>query len=245
MLLERNVSGIVFVSGIHANTDTDPARYVALRQRGLPIVLINGFLPDVDAPFLSNDDAFGAELAVRHLAELGHTRIGLATGPERYVPVQRKLAGFQAAYRAHVDPAATPETLAELVEFSVFTVDGGEEATDILLERGVTAVVCGSDVMAFGAIRAAHRRGLRLPADLSIVGSDGIPFGEFSEPPLTTVQQPAEEIAEAAARALLEEIAGNPAARAEYIFRPHLVVRQSAAPPRNELSDRGGLSQLA
>jgi DNA-binding LacI/PurR family transcriptional regulator len=245
MLLERNVSGIVFVSGIHANTDTDPARYVALRQRGLPIVLINGYLPDVDAPFLSNDDAVGAELAVRHLAELGHTRIGLATGPERYVPVQRKVAGFQAAYRSYVDPAAIPETLAELVEFSVFTVDGGEEATDTLLDRGVTAVVCGSDVMAFGAIRAAHRRGLQLPDDLSIVGSDGLPFGEFTEPPLTTVQQPAEEIAEAAARALLEEIAGHPATRAEYIFRPHLVVRKSAAPPRNGLAHGAGMTRLA
>jgi DNA-binding LacI/PurR family transcriptional regulator len=245
MLLERNVSGIVFVSGIHANTDTDPARYASLRQRGLPIVLINGFLSGVDAPFLSNDDAFGAELAVRHLAALGHIRIGLATGPERYVPVQRKLAGFQAAYRAHVDRAATPEALAELVEFSVFTVDGGEETTDRLLDRGVTAVVCGSDVMAFGAIRAAHRRGLRVPADLSVVGSDGIPFGEFSEPPLTTVQQPAEEIAEAAARALLEEIAGNPATRAEYIFRPHLVVRASSGPARHAASERRSLTQLA
>ncbi|WP_088316497.1 LacI family DNA-binding transcriptional regulator [Kineosporia sp. R_H_3] len=232
MLLERNVSGIIFVSGIHANTDTDPSRYTALRARGLPIVLINGYLPEVDAPFLSTDDAAGMDLAVRHLAGLGHTRIGLTTGPDRYVPVQRKVAGFQAAYRRHVDAAATPERLDELVATTVFTVEGGEEGTDLLLDRGVTAVVCGSDVMAFGAIRAARRRGLQLPADLSIVGSDGIPLAEFSEPALTTVRSPAEDIAEAAARALLDEIAGNPAPRAEYMFRPELVVRSSTSAPR-------------
>jgi DNA-binding LacI/PurR family transcriptional regulator len=239
MLMERNVSGIVFVSGLHANVDSDPARYVALRKRGLPIVLVNGYLPDVDAPFLSNDDAAGMELAVRHLAGLGHTRIGLALGPDRYVPVRRKVAGFAVAYRAHVDPAATPAQLDDLLETTVFTVEGGEEATEALLDRGATAVVCGSDVMAFGAIRAARRRGLRLPEDLSIVGSDGIPLAEFTEPALTTVRQPSEDIAETAARALLEEMAGNPAPRAEYMFRPTLVVRGSTAPPTSRRSRSG------
>jgi LacI family transcriptional regulator, repressor for deo operon, udp, cdd, tsx, nupC, and nupG len=159
MLLERNVSGIVFVSGLHANTESDRGAYQALRQRGLPIVLINGYRPGIDAPFLSSDDAFGVELAVQHLAGLGHRRIGLALGPQRYVPVQRKVAGFEAAYRTHVDPAAGPDLLAGLVAFTVFSVEGGEEATDLLLDRGATAVVCGSDVMAFGAIRAARRGG--------------------------------------------------------------------------------------
>lgn len=231
MLLERNVSGIVFVSGLHANTETDGGTYQALRQRGLPIVLVNGWTPGVDAPFLSNDDAAGIDLAVRHLADLGHRRIGLALGPRRYVPVQRKIAGFEAAYRAHVDAGAGPALLADLVCCTVFSVEGGEEATALLLDRGVTAVVCGSDVMAFGAIRAARRRGLRLPEQLSVVGSDGIPLAEFSEPSLTTVRQPAEDIAEAAARALIEELAGNPAPRAEYMFRPRLVVRGSTAAP--------------
>ena len=232
MLLERNVSGIIFVSGIHANTEADTSRYGELRKRGLPIVLVNGYLPDVDAPFLSVDDVTGVDLAVRHLAGLGHTRIGLVLGPQRYTPVLRKIAGFGVAYRAHVDPDVTPAGLEELVASTVFTVEGGEEATDLLLDRGVTAVVCGSDVMAFGAIRAARRRRLRLPQDLSVVGCDGIPLSEFTEPALTTLRQPSEEIAGAAARALLDEIAGRPAPRAEFVFRLQLVVRGSTAPPR-------------
>lgn len=227
MLLDRNVSGIVFVSGIHANLDTDPGRYVELRARGVPVVLINGFVPGVDAPFLSNDDATAVDLSVAHLAGLGHSRIGLAVGPDRYIPVRRKVAAFRTAMQHHVDSAVSAEQVESLIERSVFTVEGGATATEALLDRGVTAVVYGSDVMALGAIRAARARGIALPGELSIVGSDDIPLAEFTDPPLTTVRQPVTEIAEAAARALLEEIAGNPAPRAEYMFRPELVVRAS------------------
>ncbi len=73
MLLERGVAGIVFVSGLHADATADPARYQALRRRGLPIVLVNGYVEGVDAPFISNDDVASMELSVGHLVELGHT----------------------------------------------------------------------------------------------------------------------------------------------------------------------------
>jgi len=229
MLLDRKVSGIIFVSGIHANADTDPQRYVRLREQGLPIVLVNGYLPGLDAPFLSIDDHAAIDLAVGHLAQLGHRRIGLAMGPERYVPVRRKVAAFGIAMHRHVDPALAPAQIADLVEHAIFSVDGGAEATSALLDRRVSAVVCGSDVMALGALRAARARGLKVPEDLSVIGSDGIPYGEFFDPPLTTVRSPIEQVAEAAARALLEEIRGQQAPRAEYMFRPELVVRGSTA----------------
>ncbi len=81
MLMERDVSGIVFVSGIHANLDTDPRRYAALREQGMPIVLINGFLPEIDAPFLSNDDATAIDLSVQHLAQTGSSPDRAGHGP--------------------------------------------------------------------------------------------------------------------------------------------------------------------
>ena len=89
MLLDRGVAGIIYVSGLHADSSTDPQRYVRLRERGLPIVLVNGFLEGVDAPFISNDDVASMELALTHLVQLGHTQIGLAVGPDRFVPVIR------------------------------------------------------------------------------------------------------------------------------------------------------------
>jgi LacI family repressor for deo operon, udp, cdd, tsx, nupC, and nupG len=229
MLLDRGVAGIVFVSGMHANLDTDPARYVTLRRRGVPIVLINGYVPGIDAPFLSNDDATVVDVSVEHLAELGHTRIGLAVGPERYVPVRRRVAGFTTALQEHVDPSITVATASELVAYSIFTLEGGATATEALLPRDVTAVIFGSDVMALGALRVARRLGLRLPQDLSIIGSDDIVLAEFTDPPLTTVRQPVAEMAEAAVRSLLDEISGDPAPRAEYVFHPELIVRGSTA----------------
>ena len=75
---ERGVAGIIYVSGLHADSTTDPKRYVTLRERGLPIVLINGYLEGVEAPFISNDDVASMDLALSHLVALGHKTIGLA-----------------------------------------------------------------------------------------------------------------------------------------------------------------------
>jgi len=95
MLLDRGVAGIIYVSGQHADVTTDPGRYTSLRERELPIVLVNGYQEGIDAPFISNDDVASMELALTHLVQLGHTQIGLAVGPERFVPVIRKIDGFR------------------------------------------------------------------------------------------------------------------------------------------------------
>ena len=228
MLLERGVSGIVFISGLHADTSADPARYKALRQRGLPIVFVNGYTEGVDAPFISNDDVASMELAVTHLVALGHTRIGLALGPRRFVPVLRKISGFRDALYRNLDI----DDVEPWVECSLFTVEGGSAATERLLDRGATAVICGSDLMALGAVRAVRGRGLRVPDDVSVVGYDDSMLVAFTDPPLTTVRQSVLAMGTAAVRALLDEISGLPAPRAEYVFRPELVVRGStgAAP---------------
>jgi DNA-binding LacI/PurR family transcriptional regulator len=223
MLLDRGVAGIIYVSGLHADSSTDPQRYVKLRERGLPIVLVNGFLEGIDAPFISNDDVASMELALTHLVHLGHTRIGLAVGPDRFVPVIRKIAGF----RNSMATLLGREDVEDLIERTMFTVEGGAAAANRLLDKGATAIVCGSDLMALGAIRAARQRGLDVPKDLSVVGYDDSTLIAFTDPPLTTVRQSVQAMGEAAVRALLDEIAGEPAPRAEYVFRPELVVRGS------------------
>lgn len=230
-LLDRGVSGIVFASGIHAVAESSPARYAALRDRGIPIVLINGYLAGVDAPFISADDAGSVDLGVRHLAGLGHRRIGLAMGPIRYTPVIRRVAGFHDAMRRYLPGELARSDVDDLVVCTRYRMEGGYEAARMLLDRGATAILCGSDIMALGAIRAVRERGLLVPVDVSVVGSDDNPFLEFTDPPLTTVRQDVEGMGTAAVRALLDEIAGSPAPRAEYIFRPRLVVRGSTGPP--------------
>ncbi|MEU1624874.1 LacI family DNA-binding transcriptional regulator [Streptomyces sp. NPDC020096] len=228
-LVERGVAGIVFASGLHADTTANMERYARLVGRGVPFVLINGYSDKISAPFISLDDAAAMWMAVRHLAELGHERIGLAVGPARFVPAQRKLEGFTAACRDILGLAATEAE--RLVQHTLFSVEGGH-AAGVLLDRGCTAVVCGSDMMAFGLIRAARQRGLSVPGDVSVVGFDDSPLIAFADPPLTTLRQPVESMSAAAVDALMEEIGGNPAHRAEFLFQPELVVRGStgAAP---------------
>ncbi|HEY8472144.1 MAG TPA: LacI family DNA-binding transcriptional regulator [Natronosporangium sp.] len=232
MLLERSVAGIIFVSGLHADTSTDPARYRRLVARGLPIVLVNGYIEGLEAPFISPDEVVAAELAVTHLVSLGHRRIGFISGPIRFLPVQRKLAGWRRAMVNQLG-ASEPE-LDEWVSLSLwFSVEGGAAAAGRLLDRGITGIVCGSDLMALGAIRAIRQRGRSVPGDVSVVGYDDSPLIAFTDPPLTTVRQPVLQMASAAVSALLDQIGGQRAPHSEYIFAPELVVRGStaAAPP--------------
>ncbi|MFB7027493.1 MULTISPECIES: LacI family DNA-binding transcriptional regulator [unclassified Streptomyces] len=227
MLVERGVAGVIFVSGLHADTTADMSRYDRLRGKGVPYVLLNGFSPKVQAPFVSPDDRAAMRLAVTHLAALGHTRIGLAVGPKRFVPVLRKIEGFQKGMEERLGLA--PEESEELIQHSLYTLEGGQAAAGALIARGCTAVVCASDMMALGAIRAARQQGLDVPRDVSVVGFDDSPLIAFTDPPLTTIRQPVQAMGQAAVRALLEEVGGTPAPHSEFVFMPELVVRGSTA----------------
>ncbi|MBA9004583.1 LacI family DNA-binding transcriptional regulator [Thermomonospora cellulosilytica] len=232
LLLERGVSGIIFVSGLHADSRSDRARYLRLVNRGLPIVLINGYRPDISAPFISNDDIASLRMAVGHLASLGHRRIGLAVGQERFVPSIRKTEGFRRGMAEHLGVTDVDD----LIVNTLFTVEGGQAAAQELIDRGCTAICCGSDIIAIGAIRGVRQRHLRVPEDVSVVGFDDSPMTAYLDPPLTTVRQPVREMGLAAVGSLLEEIGGARAPRTELLYRPELVVRGSTAPAPAELS---------
>lgn len=229
-LVERGVGGIVFLSGLHADLSADPSRYAALTDRGVPFVLINGYNERISAPFVSPDDSAAVRMAVGHLAELGHRKVGLAIGPQRYVPSRRKRDGF---VDAAVKLLGLTRAEAELLICStLFSVEGGQVAAGALLDQGCTGIVCGSDLMALGVVRAARDRGLDVPRDVSVVGFDDSQLIAFTDPPLTTVRQPVQAMAAAAVGALLEEIGGSPVQRTEYVFQPELVVRGSTAAVR-------------
>jgi LacI family transcriptional regulator, repressor for deo operon, udp, cdd, tsx, nupC, and nupG len=223
LLVDHGVAGIVFVSGLHADTTASRDRYHRLSDRGVPFVLINGYAEGIAAPFISPDDRAAARLSVNHLADLGHERIGLAVGPKRYVPVIRKIEGFTAALRDRLG-IDEPE---KFVEYSLYGFEGGRAATRALLDRGCTGIVCASDMMALGAIAEVRSRGLSVPGDVSVVGYDDSQLIAYTDPPLTTVRQPVAAMGAAAVRALLEEIGGGHAPHTEFVFAPELVVRGS------------------
>ncbi|MBP2704121.1 LacI family DNA-binding transcriptional regulator [Microbispora sp. RL4-1S] len=223
LLLDRGVAGIVFASGLHADTTARMDRYIRLTDQGMPIVLVDGYNAGIPAPFISPDDRLAARLAVQHLVDLGHERIGLALGQRRFVPVIRKIEGFRQAMEQLLGrPAAD-----ELIQHSLFSVEGGQAAAGALIDRGCTGVFCASDLMALGAIRAARERGLSVPGDVSVVGFDDSPLMAFTDPPLTTVRKPIRAMAAAAVQTLIEEIGGTPARHIELVYQPELVVRGS------------------
>lgn len=227
MLVERGVAGIIFVSGLHADSTADTERYARLHGQGVPFVLINGFSDKIKAPFVSPDDRGAMRLAVTHLAALGHEKIGLAVGPKRFVPVLRKIQGFISSMEDVL--GLTPGQSEGLIQHSLYTLEGGQAAATALIASGCTAIVCASDMMALGAIRAARQQGLSVPGDVSVVGFDDSPLIAFTDPPLTTIRQPVAAMGQAAVRALLEEIGGTPAPHSEFVFLPELVVRGSTA----------------
>ena len=231
MLLARGVSGIIFISGLHADSSVDQGRYQTLIDQGLPVVMVNGFTEAFAAPFISTDDRVAMRLAVTHLEALGHRRIGLAIGPTRYIVAQRKVDGFVAAMQ---ERAGVSQAEAEnLVARSMFTVEGGHAAAvRLMADQEVTAVICGSDLMALGVVRAVRAGGGQVPGDVSVIGFDDSPLISFTDPPLTTVRQPVVAMSQAAVQALADEIAGHEYPKGEYLYTPELVVRGStgAAP---------------
>ena len=229
LLVAHGVAGIIVVSGMNANTEMDHEIYARLLNRGMPMVFLNGYVEGLEATFVSADDRHAAHVAVNHLAALGHRRIGAVMGPHRYVPVQRRRVGYEEAMEAAFG-AGNELFVAE----SIFTVEGGAAAARSLLDAGCTALVCAGDLMALGAIRAVEERQLDVPRDVSVVGFDDTLLMGFVDPALTTVRQPVQEMSETVVRVLLEQIAGLPARRHEYLFRPELVVRASTGPCRSE-----------
>jgi DNA-binding LacI/PurR family transcriptional regulator len=226
MLLERQVSGMIFAGGQYAEADAPHEHYNRLLKLRLPVVLVNAAAEHLDFPRVSTDDAVAMEQAYGHLASLGHERIGLIIGPPDHVPSRRKLAAFEAAARASGSSNGAP---AELVERTMFSLEGGHAAATRLIREGVTGIVCASDPLALGAIRAARRAGLSVPADVSVVGYDDSAFMNCTDPPLTTVRQPIEAIGRAAVAMLAGQIEGSAVAAEELFFEPELVARGSTA----------------
>ncbi|AXI76719.1 LacI family DNA-binding transcriptional regulator [Peterkaempfera bronchialis] len=225
LLLQQHVSGVVFFGGLYAQADSPHEHYERLAERGLPTVLLNAAIDDLDFPRVSCDDAVAVEQSVGHLVSLGHRRIGMVLGPPDHMPSRRKLAaGRVACERAGLE---LPDSR---VERALFSLEGGQAAATRLLQQGVTAIVCASDPLALGSVRAARRRGLTVPGDISVVGYDDSSFMTCTDPPLTTVRQPIEAMGRAAVELLAGEIAGVRVTHDELLFEPELVVRGSTGP---------------
>ena len=225
LLLQQQVSGVVFVGGQYTQQDAPHEHYARLTELKLPTVLVNAPIEGLGFATVSTDDAVAAEQAIAHLHQLGHTRIGLLLGPADHIPSLRKLA---AARRVAATLGLTFDD--DQIVQSLYSLEAGQAGAARLLRADVTAILCASDPLALGAIRAVRRAGLRVPQDVSVIGFDDSALMNAIDPPLTTVRQPIEPMGRMVIELLVAQISGVDVVNDEFLFEPELVVRGSTGP---------------
>jgi LacI family transcriptional regulator len=201
---------------------------VALRARGFPFVVVDPRTPPPrDIAAVSAAHFAGARSLTNHLVQLGHRRIGVVAGPHNWLAGEARLAGHAAAL-AGVGVLPDPA----LTHLGEPTTQFGHKAARMLLGRPdrPTALVCFNDKTAVGALAAAAELGLRVPADLSITGFDDIDLAQATNPQLTTVRQPLEEMGRMAVSLLIRLLEGHRVDALHVELATELVVRGSTGP---------------
>lgn len=223
LLRRKRVDGLILTSA----TMDDP--YLKdLAQSKMPFILVSRLCRSVDAPYVVVNDRAGARLAVEHLVELGHKRIGFIGGPADVQSSQDRMATYRDVLREH--------GLAEKEEwmcYADFTQTAGRTAgwrTLSLTERP-SAIFAANDVTALGVLEAADELGLSVPQDFSLVGYDDISYVALPRIQLTTVAQPTFEMGQIASEWLLSTIKEHKRHPLHCVLNPHLVVRRSTAAP--------------
>ena len=229
MLLERRVDGMIFISSELTDLRSDHRHYVRLREEGARFVSVNGSGETLEVTSVGVDERAAGKLATEHLLQLGHRRIGFAAGYRSSLPTRDKAEGrAQALLAAGIEPDG-------LVAHASFSVEGGRSALRELLAAPAgrpTGVVCSNDLMAIGVLMEAAAQGLAVPDDLSVVGFDGTEAAAWTQPGLTTIEQPIADIATTAVDALKSLIDEPDRPLPDFVFRPRLRVRASTAPPK-------------
>lgn len=227
LINEKKALGVMFLGG---NLENFRAEFEDL---GVPGVVITNSAEELHFPKLSSvniDDRRAAAQAVESLISMGHKKIAVIGGHRIYSDVCRlRWAGVLDALNAHglsIDPEQDYATV-------YFSPEGGYLGTTGLLQRGreFTAIFTMSDLMAIGAFRALKDRGLDVPRDVSVIGFDGLPVGDYLVPRLSTVDQPTEELARQGLQLLLDAIENGSDAKHETV--PFSILyRESTGPAR-------------
>jgi LacI family transcriptional regulator len=203
---------------------------LALRESGYPFVVIEPAMPvDEGIPAVAATNWAGAKMAAEHLIGLGHTHIGIITGPSEWRISEERLAGYHAALLTAGIPLAS-----RLVQPADATIAGGRAAAEHQLDltHAPSAIIALNDAMAVGVLEAARGRGLHVPHDLSVVGFDDVTAATITTPRLTAVQQPLQGLGRVGASVLWRLLEGQELDATRIELSTRLIVRESTAPPR-------------
>ncbi|MDB5324927.1 MAG: LacI family transcriptional regulator [Phycisphaerales bacterium] len=215
-----------FVDGVLCLGTNDRHRWLGdFAAAGCPAMLVDNAVDEFKVDSVVCDYASGAEQVMNYLIQLGHRRIGLITAGQDIKMARR----VRKAYETQLHNLGVDCNDTCIVD-GKFTEEGGAAAASKLLDAhpDMTAIFAGNDKMAIGAMHEAVRRGLRVPADLSVVGFDDLRHAAFINPTLTTIHLPLYEVGSSAMERLVERIHGRPEPVKE-VLPTHLIVRQSTA----------------
>ncbi len=233
LFAEQHVQGALLVP-VRGSRDAA----AGLRRRGIPVVMLDSAGGADDWCSVSVNDVVGGRIAVAHLLEAGHRRIGFVGAGSAAPQAIDREAGARAAL---ADSGRPPDELVGLAA-NALNVEGGAAAARQILalpaRRRPTAVACVNDLLALGVLHELLRSGLDVPGDVAIVGYDDIGFAEAAAVALSSVRQPRQHLGQRATQLLLEESSGQGHHHDRVVFEPELVVRASSAPPARARSRR-------
>ena len=219
LLQEQRAFGILITP-----TGSSATQIEGIRRGGTKIVFVDRRSSRRQCS-VAVDDVVGGRLAVQHLRERGHQRVGFVGGPMATHQVVDRLAGAR-------DAAGGREVM--VLETTDMTVAAGRRAGERIagMAKRVrpTAVFCVNDLLALGLLQEMTRQGLRVPHDLAIVGYDDIDFAAAAAVPLTSVRQPRSQLGKTAADLLIDEVMSATHKHQQVMFEPTLVVRESSNP---------------
>ncbi|HEY6376963.1 MAG TPA: LacI family DNA-binding transcriptional regulator [Edaphobacter sp.] len=224
-MLQRKVDGVAIMT-----SEMDDRLIEVFSRRHVPLVFMDAGEPGAGVSSVRIDYHAGVAMAMDHLIGLGHERIAFISGPLRLASARTRFHAFtEGLERSHLK--GNPNMIQE----GNHRVDGGHAAMQRILHSGAkpTAILASNDLTAIGAMGAIYEHGLRVPEDISVIGYDDILLSAFTQPALTTLRLPREEIATAAFRALFrsrEAGETKPGLGAEHMIQPTLVVRKSTGP---------------
>lgn len=208
---------------------TNDAGLLQLVEEKYPFIVVHGRSLDIEYPSVDVDNKQGTSTILRHLLDLGHRRIGFVTGRLDEINAVDRFGTYKAALEQE-----GIAFVGSLVAPGDWTLESGYRSFAQLYEsqEPPTAILCSNDQMAIGLLKAAHDRGVTVPDEVSIAGFDDIRFASFVSPALTTVRQPLELIAQAAADLILEQTEKKEGANRRILLAPQLIVRSSTGSPR-------------
>jgi LacI family transcriptional regulator len=219
VLSKKQVDGIIFVA---AGDQADSLDFLA--REGMPVVMIDRNIPNVEVDAVLTDHQLGGFLATRHLLQLGHKLIACIAGPSSITPSAERITG----YRNALEQVDIPYDEKLVIRGDYHSQSGMDITHSILqMDPRPTAIFALNDLMALGALRAAAEAGCSIPGDLAVVGYDDLELSQFTNPPLTTIAQPKKEIGLQAVSLLVERISQNNRPPRRLVLPPELIVRRS------------------